>query len=363
MPRNLLILYLSCGAGHKQAAHALHEAAVDRGDWERIESVDVARFYAPWFRLIYHESYLGAVRYLPSLADRLWRERPIYPGRETWTFPPSIIRRGARRFFDFIQSFQPSAVISTELAACELLALMPDARRAEFLSIAVLLDFLAVDPSWIKASIDFYCVPTNHEALLVQKMGIPEYRTVATGIPVRKGFSGAKRPDVRRTLNLPADKPVVLLMYGGMTGRLLKKSLRLSLGTVDATHVVLSGTNRRDADGLRAIGHRNLRVIGWIDNVADWMNASDLLVSKPGGVTLGEAFSAHLPLVLFNPLGWWERANMRLAVDSGAALEANSVDEIPERVMDVLFNTARSVEIKQQAAKLASPFAAERIVD
>ena len=42
MPRNLLILYLSCGAGHKQAAHALHEAAVDRGDWERIDR-DIAK--------------------------------------------------------------------------------------------------------------------------------------------------------------------------------------------------------------------------------------------------------------------------------------------------------------------------------
>jgi processive 1,2-diacylglycerol beta-glucosyltransferase len=359
--RKLLILYLSCGAGHRQAALAIRESAERDGAWDQSECVDLESFYALWFRIIYHDSYLAAVRHMPGLIDRLWKNPPTYNGRETWTFPPSIIRSGASRFFEFIESFHPTTVVSTELAGAELLALMPDLERRKFLSLAVFVDFGAIDPAWIKGSIDLYCVPTEHEAHLASHMGVERRRIIVTGIPVGRRFRESRLLADPAKLGLPAHKPVVLFMAGGMTGRLIKNAILRSLDTVDATHVALAGANRRDATELRAIRHDNLRVMEWTDNMVEWMSVANVLVSKAGGMTLAEAFTMQTPLVLFGPLGWWERANMRFAVDNGAALAADSVNELPDLINRVLGNPAMAREMTRSGRKLVSPEASDSI--
>ncbi len=364
MRNKLLILYLSCGAGHRQAALALQEAAQEEGTWDQVERLDVVQFYEPWFRWAYHESYLALVRHAPFLANRMWKEEPVPDSRQVWTFPPALIRRGSRRFFDFIEEAQPTAVISTEIAACELLALLPEAlhRSLGFTSVATIIDFGFIDPVWLDKRVDTYCVPTPWEEQRLRQMGVPAESIRVTGIPVARQFTVGNRESARRELGLPSENPVVLFMAGGMTGKFLIHAVRASLARVNALHVVLAGSNRRDAERFRSLKNEKLRVVEWTDRVSQWMLAADFLVSKPGGMTLAESMATGTPQVLFHPLGCWEHANLRFAVQSGTARAAGSTSELAGTIFDLLQDRRRLNRMRLTARQLASPGAARRIV-
>ncbi|HEY2933039.1 MAG TPA: glycosyltransferase [Acidobacteriota bacterium] len=362
MQKKLLILYLSCGAGHGQAARALHEAASRDATWTDIRRLDVARFYSPWFRWIYHQSYLNLIRHAPGIADRMWKDEPRCNGQDVWTFPPAVIRRGARAFSEFLQRFKPSAVISTEIAACELLALFPQRRNRDITSTASIIDFRFIDPVWLNKKIDTYCVPTLWERDRLLQMGVPGRSIRVTGIPVLQQFMTADKQSARRALGAPAKRFIVLFMAGGMSGNLLKPALRNSLASVDALHVVLAGSVAGDTRRLRRLEHTNLLVLGWTDEVARWMAAADLIVTKPGGMTLAESMIVGRPLVLLRPLGCWERANMRFAVEAGAAIAVASDRELAQVISGLLANPARLQGLSSAGRSLLPADAARQIV-
>ena len=62
-----------------------------------------------------------------------------------------------------------------------------------------------------------------------------------------------------------------------------------------------------------------LHAIGFTDRVADYMHAGDLLITKPGGLTVSEALAAGIPLAVFDPIPGQEEDNANFLETRGLA--------------------------------------------
>jgi len=229
--------------------------------------------------------------------------------------------------------------------------------------LAIVTDF-AVHPFWIYANVDAYAVATPEMGDMLVARGVKRERILVSGIPVDNRFARPRLTgaELREELGLPADRRVVLMMGGGLGIGPLELMMRaLDRVDVPAAAAVIVGTNEQLERRARETGERlsyPLHVYGFVDNVFDYMYASDLLVSKPGGLTSSEALVAELPMVLVKPLPGQEERNMRYLVSRDVAAHAKNEPHLVHTLNAFLRSPQRLTELRARMRTLRRPDAA-----
>ena len=101
-----------------------------------------------------------------------------------------------------------------------------------------------------------------------------------------------------------------------------------------------------------------MRTVRFVDNVNDYMQAADVLVTKPGGRTTAEALIAQIPIVLCKPLPGQEERNARVLVEASAAVRTRRVADLAETVELVLADRDLRERMLVAARRLGRPNAA-----
>ena len=87
------------------------------------------------------------------------------------------------------------------------------------------------------------------------------------------------------------------------------------------------------------------------------MAASDLIITKAGGLTVSECLARGLPMVVFAPIPGEEESNADYLLEKGAAVKARSLDILDYKVMELLENPVRLDMMKRAATAVARPYA------
>jgi 1,2-diacylglycerol 3-beta-galactosyltransferase len=126
--------------------------------------------------------------------------------------------------------------------------------------------------------------------------------------------------------------------------------------------VAVAGRNQGLYERLSAqAGAPNLRIEGFVTDMAYWMRAADVMVTKAGPNLLCEAFLCALPVVLFAAVPGQEEGNVTYVVEHGAGVWAPRPRKAAEAVAALLADPERRREMAARSAALAGPEAAERI--
>ncbi len=96
-------------------------------------------------------------------------------------------------------------------------------------------------------------------------------------------------------------------------------------------------------------------------NVARLMDAADLLVSKPGGLTSAEALAKGLPVIIISPLPGQEERNASFLIRHAVAERCDSIAQLPAQVSSFLSHPYKLKKFSAQAAGLAHPYASQDI--
>lgn len=157
---------------------------------------------------------------------------------------------------------------------------------------------------------------------------ITQKRIIPAGFPVRQEFSlyqtitKEQREELKKSWSVPCDKPIALLMMGGVGGRQTKAYVRQLIHYPDPLHVVVCvGSNEKLLKELQPIiAKRQKNVtfscIPFTKQVAELFAFSDIIITKPGPGTLEEALTLKVPLLLDKTasLLFWEKNNVDFAV-------------------------------------------------
>jgi processive 1,2-diacylglycerol beta-glucosyltransferase len=307
------------------------------------------------------DGYLQMVKTIPQMYryiyDRAERATEVGPFR-TWAHQFT-----AQNLRPLIERERPDAVVCTHAfpsgAMAEYKRMYDDAPPV----VGIVTDY-AVHYFWIHDNIEGYCVATEAMREVMIERGIEPDRVQVSGIPVDPRFARGDEPvgALRERLGLPRDRPIALVMGGGLGIGPLERTLR-AMESVPApiAAVVIAGRNARVEARVLATADRvsyPVRVVRFVDNVYDYMHAADVFVTKPGGLSTAEALAAQIPMVLLKPLPGQEERNVRVLSDWGVAVRTRRIDEIPQTLSALLTDSARRERMMQAAGRYGRPSAA-----
>ncbi|MCE5190037.1 MAG: glycosyl transferase [Eubacteriales bacterium] len=229
-------------------------------------------------------------------------------------------------------------------------------------------------------STDYTCIPfleetdldvvfTPHADLSSQfiRRGIRADRLCPVGIPVRDDYrTGQERSDARALLNLPANLPCFLVMTGGegcgdavtLTRKLLER-----LKNRDARIVVLTGRNAGLQNALASRFNEDLRVLAipFTEQVPLYMDACDVLLTKPGGISSTEAAVKGIPIVHTPPIPGVETRNAQFFAERGMSIVAPNEDSAADNALRLAADAPQRARMLEAQRQYLSRDAAEHI--
>ncbi|HEX2437916.1 MAG TPA: glycosyltransferase [Methylomirabilota bacterium] len=359
----ILILTASYGSGHNEAARSLAAGFAARG--ATVTVVDHFReLVHPLFERLSRELYMTLLRRAPVAWGAAYALGDWMPSDSPLTF--GATRVGAGRLATLLDALTPDAVVSVHATPAAAMSALAAERPRLPPHTTVVTDFVAHN-QWIARGIDRYCVAAEEVGHEFVARGIPRERVIVTGVPLRPEFETTVDPAAaRRTLELRADAPVVLVMAGsyGTVGRLPDVARALAHRRAPVQGVIVAGHDVELAARLqRLTAGTGTRVIGYASGVRTLMAAADLLVTKAGGMTLAEAMAAELPMLLYGSLAGQERRNERFAARAGVALAARSRRELGRLLERALTEPELLEHLRENIRRVRRPDATRRIVD
>jgi processive 1,2-diacylglycerol beta-glucosyltransferase len=307
------VLLLSCntGQGHNTAARALSEAMAENGI--ECELRDALAFGSERTSRIVSGTYIGVATKTPrlcgsiySLADKISKpnhKSPVY-------FANTFL---ADDMGDYIAANGFDTVVSTHLFPAEVLTYLRGRRGLYVKSYAVATDYTCT-PFWEETDIDQFFIPHADLRPEYEQKGFSADRLTVSGIPVSARFAVKYGRDAARAqLGLSQNGKIYLVMTGSMGfGHVLELLSRL-LDSCQNQDTVLVMTGRNDtlrADIISRFGQdARVRAIPFTTEVAMYMDACDVLLSKPGGLSSTEAAVKGVPFVHTAPIPGCETCN------------------------------------------------------
>ncbi|MBO5057074.1 MAG: glycosyltransferase [Lachnospiraceae bacterium] len=267
---------------------------------------------------------------------------------------------------DYLAKNRFDAIVMPHLYPAEMITCMKRRRMKLPPAIAVATDYTCI-PFWEETECDYYIVP--HEDLLSEnrERGIPSEKMYPYGIPVGLSFSGkADKLRAKAKLHLPADKPVYLVMSGSMGfGKMHLFVFELTRKlTHDEQIIIICGNNKKMQNILKHTykKNKNVHITGFTDYVAEYMDASDVIFTKPGGLTSTEALVKNIPIVHTAAIPGCETKNREFFVSRGLSLASEHVHTQVSQGITLAENTEiRNAMISTQQ-KFSKPDASYDIV-
>jgi len=367
----LLILSVSAGNGHVRAAQALEASARELPEAPEVSHLDAMDFVAAGFRKMYTDGYIRLINEHPGLWEHLHHLSDTTPHNAA----SQRLRRGVERLSSGalrreVRKRKPDAVICTHFLPAELLK-----REAEqgHLHCPIWLQVTDYDlhNMWLVPDMAGYFAATDEVAFRMRARGLRADRLHVTGIPVMPAFS---RPDAAeldrercaRELGLDPARRVILIVAGGAGVGNLSSLVQRVLGLAgDFQIIAVAGRNaeaKQKLDVLAAQQPQRLLAVGFTDKMHKLMAASDLVVTKPGGLTVSECLALGRPMLLISPIPGQEEHNAGYLMEEGAARLAYDTFGVEYKIARLMTEPATLAAMAIRSRALGKPQAAQDVL-
>ena len=360
-----LILSITTGQGHNQTAMVLSEAFNQNGIDCRF--IDVYKYINPALSTSVNQLYLMSTKTLPKVYGRMYR---MLEKRET---PSDIGLKGmdkltnsilSKKLIKFLSDEKPDFVICTHVFSALLMTYVNSISHFDLTTIGVVTDF-TVHPYWEDTFLDYYIIANERLLLQGTKKGFPINKFLPIGIPIDAKFAKkADKQEMRKELNID-DKPTILIMSGSMGfGHVIRDIKELDKLETDFQMVSVCGNNKSlksKIDSLKL--KKKIYNHGFIKNVDQYMDAADIIITKPGGLTTSEALAKQIPMVINNPIPGQEDRNSEFLLNNGAAMKISHTYPIDEVIYQFFSDLRVGDRIKTAMEQIAKPNATRDLVD
>lgn len=362
---NVLIISASIGSGHNRAANAVADELKQRYPAAQINVVDFMAGNNSYINRLVKESYLKLLDISPNFYDLLYRwTQGAQRGSKAKSLMGRVMKRSMAKL---VNRYQPDLIITTHPFPCGAAAHLKAEDKITVPLIAVITDF-SVHRMWIYKEVDCYFVaaPEFKDELALQ--GIEQERIYVTGIPISPEFSAKVDGDLMLDkLGLDKNKPVILIMGGGLgLGGVKQALVNLEEVALPLQIVVVTGRNSVLRHELKAAADSSChvtQVLGFTKRISELMAIADILITKPGALTISEALAMKLPMLLYESIPGQEKDNAAWLEANGAATLIREEEKLAREVTGMLNNKEYREIIEGKAGALARPRAAADVAE
>ena len=358
-----LIVTASIGSGHQKAAEAIEAAIRQEYPAARVAVVDFTERHTAWVTWFMKAVYMKMLRFVPNLYQLIYR----FTGHRQGASPVQrlIASLTKRSMKTLVERYKADAVICTHPFPEGAASCLKMSGEAEFFFAVVLTDY-SVHRMWFYPGVDAFFVATERMRRSLVQEGSPAENVHATGIPILPPAPGRlDREAALAELGLQPDLPVILLMGGGLGLGDVASSLEKLEELSDTLQIlVVAGRNERLLAWTQkhaARSHHTVKAWGYTEKVAELMTVSTLLVSKPGALTISEAWAMGLPLILHEAIPGPELENAMIASERGTAVWLGKGENLAALVEGLLKDEKRLAAMREAALQASRPEAARDI--
>jgi processive 1,2-diacylglycerol beta-glucosyltransferase len=364
MTKRVLVLSASVGAGHLRAAQAVELALRQLDPSAEVKNVDVLEFTNAAFRRLYGKAYLDLVNKAPHVLGYFYdlMDRPTSSLRKGDRLRLALEKLNMTSFLKFLKSEPWDIVVNTHFLPAELIASLRKADKLATPQFTVTTDF-ETHRLWVNQPCDHYFSATDEGAAYLQHWGIPASDVTVSGIPIHPAFSQPKdRAACLASHGLVGDRPIVLQLSGGFGVGPIEKIFR-GLLEIEVPLEVVAVTGRNETvktqlEQVTAPERHRTKILGFTDKIDELMAVSDIVVSKPGGLTTSEVLASGAAMAVINPIPGQESRNSDYLLEKGAAIKINNVATLPHKLTVLLSEPSKLNRLKENARAIARPQAA-----
>lgn len=359
MKPKVLLLTASYGSGHVMAANALIEEFVKKDI--RPEVIDLVLQGGHQERMV--ASFYALLMRRGHAVWKLYREK-VMPIKKGEAIRKIFELLHQTKFSKEIESINPDIIIST-MDTASVIASIYKKSHPEVHVYTVVTDYVA-HPLWAWQNMDGYFVGSDLVREFLIQHGVNKDKIHISGIPLRKQFqTKIKKDEVRQKLEIPLDHKVVLIAAGTYKSVPVEKIIESLSSQIYAFAIILAGKKEENvveyAGILKEYGVIG-KVISYTDNMQDYMIASDLYVSKAGGLTVAECLALGLPALYLNNFPGHEVGNAEYAQSLGAAINLSQISDLKPTLIELLSDSQKLDRMSKNASKAAATDASSDIV-
>ncbi|MFH1423135.1 MAG: glycosyltransferase [Planctomycetota bacterium] len=362
----IFIASVSAGAGHIRAGEALRKWGEKIPEVSLIEHQDVLKFSPSAYKEFYAGSYLKMADSIPEL----WGYIFWHSDRKKTDIGEKCLRLvnrlNTKKFRDYVLDKNFDITIATHFLPAEVLLRKKRQNKYNGKIYVVVTDY-GPHRFWVMEDVDGYFAATQQVKEELVLRGLEKDKIFVTGIPVMPEFSEKiDRKALYSELGFSENIPILLVMSIGHGSGGTSKSVAAALSfNRDIQVIFICGRNtkmQKELEKIKFSHNVKPRFFGFVNDVWKYMEIADILLTKPGGLTVSEALAKNLPMIIINPVPGQEELNSDFLLENGLAVKATSIYSLKIKLRRLLSDKNLLNKMKSAAKLQASPFAGRDII-
>jgi 1,2-diacylglycerol 3-beta-galactosyltransferase len=335
--KRILILTADAGFGHRSAANAIAAALQDAYAGRCVVKIanPLDDKHLPPFLRDSQNDYDKIIRQMPDFYKLNYQLSDS-------SVPVAAIERALivlliRVIRTLIRDFNPDVILTTYMLYMAPLDAYITLRKLPIPIITVVTDLINVHRIWYNQGADLCLLPTEEAYEQALSNGLTPDVARLTGIPVNPAFARETRAksDIRAELGWAPNITTALVVGSKRTKNLMGFLNVLNHAGFQLQFVLVAGgDDELYAQFKAAEWHSVTQIYNYTDNMPQFMQASDLIIGKAGGLTVTEALACGLPLLFVDVTPGQEEGNVAYTLSHGAGELARK----PIDALEILFH-------------------------
>lgn len=361
----ILILSASTGGGHKRAAAAIESKIKQLSPSTNVKVVDAMKAIGK----AYDKTICGGYHFMATKLPDFYGQCYKVTDRRTLMYK-AVMRSNtmmSNKLLGVIEGFAPDVVIICHPFVTTMVSKLRKQGKTNVRAISLITDYGA-HRTYIVPQIDAYVLAEPQMAKkLVEEYNVDKSIIYPYGIPIFDKFTAPfDKNETCKREGLNPDIPTVLLMAGsfGVTS-VLEFYKKLAMQKNKMQFIVITGKNKHLFEHLEKLvktlkTQDCTKLLYFVDNVEDYMHISDIIVTKPGGLTVTESLACNLPMAIYSAFPGQERDNADFLTEHEAAVMLDKKDGAAQ-ITELLHNPEQLNKMKEMCKKLSVADSAEKI--
>ena len=380
----ILIFYASYGGGHLNAAKSINDYIISNYPNNDVELIDCMKYVNKTIEKLTTAAYREMAKKAPWAWGKIYSDSQKGPLAHLSSRSNKIM---AIKLLRLLREKQPDVIISTHPFGSQMCSYLKRKNKITAKIATIMTDFSPHD-QWLVGHkfTDYFFVANDKMKNYLISKGITENKISVTGIPISNRFLKTyNKKEILDTYNLSEDKFTVLFFGGGEFGLGKTKTAEIFESFVQESLkekiqiIAIAGKNPKMKASFKEIVSKysintttttttdttditnNVKILEFTNQVPELMSISDLVVTKPGGLTTSESLASHLPMLIINPIPGQEEENAEFLEDKGIAIWLRKNDDSKLIIENLLADNQKLNLMKENTKLLARPHSTETI--
>ena len=297
----IIIFTASTGGGHKRAAAAIESKIKAVSPDTKVKVIDAMKTIGK----VYDKTVCDGYHFMATKIPKVYGKFYKITDRRTLMYKAVMQSNTmmSAKLLDTINEYKPDAIIMCHPFVTTMISKLRRQHKIDVKAISLITDYDA-HRTYIVPYVDAYVLAEPDMATkLIDEYGVDESIIYPLGIPIFDRFTEPfDKKAICEREGLDPNKPTILLMAGSfVVTSVLSFYKALAQRASEMQFIVITGRNIKLFANLEKLVEEtgmqdNTKLLYFVKNVEDYMHISDLIVTKPGGLTVTESLACSLPM-------------------------------------------------------------------